>query len=69
MGRWDKRLVDQVSDVPGIIFFIKSFTKMKIKSFECPKSIKKYFKKNLERQTLGRRVVCPIAPANQRIIL
>ena len=42
---------------------------MKIKSFECPKSIRNYEKKYLERQTLGPRVVCPIGPLNQRIIL
>ena len=65
MGRWDKRLVDQASDVPGIIFFHKilqnslekpfefiflffyKITKMKIKSFECPKSVRKYDKKIL----------------------
>ena len=58
MGRWDKRLVDQASDVPSIIFFhdflqnslqnpfnlfsyfFYKITKMKIKSFECPKVIK-----------------------------
>jgi hypothetical protein len=56
LGRWDKQLIDQASDVPIIIiFFIKSckvlcknpfnlcsykITKMKIKSFECPKSMK-----------------------------
>ena len=58
MGRWDKRIVDQASDVPSIIFFHdflqnslqKYFqsiclfffknTKIKVKSFECPKSIK-----------------------------
>ena len=34
---------------------------MKIKSFECPKSIRNYETKIL--QTLGRRVVCPIGPA------
>ena len=63
LGRWDKRLIDQASDVPSIIFFHnflqnslqKSFqfiflffcnsTEMKIKSFECPKSIKSYEKK------------------------
>ena len=42
---------------------------MKIKSFECPKSIRNYEKKYLEHQTLGRRVICPREPANQRIIL
>ena len=40
---------------------------MKIKSFECPKSIKNYEKKYLECQMLGRRVICPIGPANERI--
>ena len=50
-------------------FFCK-ITKMKIKSFECPKSYKKIWKKKyLERQMLGQRVVCPKSPANQRIIL
>ena len=39
LGRWDKRIVDQESDVPSIIFFYK-ITKIKIKSFECSKSIK-----------------------------
>ena len=64
MGRWDKLLVDQASDVPSIIFFPKilqnslqklfqfifkfffhKITKMKIKSFECLKSIRNYEKK------------------------
>ena len=44
-------------------------TQMKIKSFERPKSIKSYEKIYLKRQTLGRQVVCPISPGNQRIIL
>ena len=51
------------------ILFFHKITKMKIKRFECPKSIKNYEKKYLECQTLGRQVVCPISPANQRIIL
>ena len=43
---------------------------MKTNSFECPKYYERYYeKKNLEHQTLGGRVVCPIGPANQRIIL
>ena len=43
---------------------------IKINSFEYPKSIRNYEKKKyLERQTLGRRVVCPIGPANQHIQL
>ena len=63
MGRWDKQLIDQASDVPSIIFFhnflqnslqklfqfiflfFYNFTKIKIKSFECPKSIRNYEKK------------------------
>ena len=89
LGRWDKQIVDQASDVPSIIFFHKilqnslqkpfyfiffiyffQFTRMKIKSFECPKSIRNYEKKRyLECKMLGRLVVCPIGPANQRIIL
>ena len=44
-------------------FFLYKITKMKIKSFECPKSIRNYKEKYLEHQTLGRRVVCPIGPA------
>ena len=52
MGLWDKRLVDQVSDVPGLIFakffaktlsiYFYKITKMKINSFECPKSMRNY---------------------------
>ena len=41
---------------------------MKIKSFKFLMSIRNY-EKYLERQTLGRRVVCPIVPTSQRIIL
>ena len=59
----DKRIIDQVRDVPNIIFFMTSckilwknpfnlfsyffhkITKIKIKSFECPKSIRNYKKK------------------------
>ena len=61
LGRWDDRLIDQVSDVPSIFFhnflqnflqksfqfiflFLYKFTKIKIKSFECPKSIRKFLK-------------------------
>ena len=55
--RWDEQLIDQMSDVPSIIFFsqflAKSFPKIvliyffiiKIKSFECPKSIRNSEKK------------------------
>ena len=47
MGWWDKRLIDQVSDIPSIIFsFFNKTSKMKTKSFECPNSIKKYIWKN-----------------------
>ena len=59
LGRWDKQLINQASDVQSIIFFSKflcknhfnlfsyfyNFTKIKIKSFECPKSIRSYEKK------------------------
>ena len=84
LGRWDDCLTDQASDVPSIFFhnfmqnsLQKSFHFIfliflqfhKIKSFECPKSIRNYEKKYLELQMLGRQVVCPIGPANQRIIL
>ena len=53
-----------------IILFFYNFTKIKIKSFECPKFIRNY-EKNLwlEHQTLDWWVVCPIDPATQRIIL
>ena len=41
-----------------------------VKSFELPYVYKKLQKKKyLEHQMLGRRVVCPIGPANQCIIL
>ena len=40
---------------------------MKTKSFECPKSIRNYEKKYLERQMLGQLFICPIGPANQLI--
>ena len=51
-------------------FFYK-ITKIKIKinSFECYKSIMKYEKKYLKHQMHGPRVICPIGPANQHIIL
>ena len=42
---------------------------MKIKSFECPKSIRDTRKKYLERQTLGQQFIFPIVPAAERIIL
>ena len=29
LGRWDKQLVDQASDVPGIIFFFMIFYRLK----------------------------------------
>ena len=47
LGWWDKRLIDQASDVPSIFFFQKIFQNSlqkslqlftKIKSFECTKS-------------------------------
>ena len=65
LGHWTKRLIDQASDVPSIIFFFiisckilckncfnlfsyvfYNFTKMNIKSFECPKAIRNYEKNN-----------------------
>ena len=61
MGRWDKRLMDQASDVPSIIFskflakffakiistyFLSFYNSIKIKSFECPWSIRNYDKNN-----------------------
>ena len=45
LGHWDERLIDQVSDVPSIFFHNYKFTKIKIKSFECAKSIRNYEKK------------------------
>ena len=42
---------------------------MKIKSLECPTSVRNYEKKYLESQRVGELVVCPIGPANQHIIL
>ena len=57
---WDKQLVDQASDVPSSIIksckilcknhfnlFFQKITKMKIKSFECPKPIRNMKKKNI----------------------
>ena len=41
---------------------------MKIKSFDCPKSIEDYEKKYLEHQTIGCRVIHPIEPANQGLL-
>ena len=52
-----------------IFLFFYEITKAKIKSFDCPKSIKIKKNKYTEHQTLGRRFVWPIVPANQRIIL
>ena len=49
-------------------YFFYKITKIKIKSFECPKSIKS-IKKYLEHQILGRRFVGPIVQATQRNIL
>ena len=83
LGRWDKQIVNQASNIPSIIFFHdslqhslqKSFqfiflflykiTKMKIKSFECPKSIKSIKKNN----TWNIGFVCPIVQATQRNIV
>ena len=50
-----------------IFLFFQEITKMKIKSFECPRSIRNYEKKKCHM--LGQRVVCPIGPAIQCIIL
>ena len=62
LSRWNKPFVDQASDVPSILFFVKSckilfkhpfnlfsyffhkVNKMKIKTFEWPKSIRNYKK-------------------------
>ena len=46
-----------------IFYFFYKITKMKIKSFECPKSIRNNEKKYLEHQTLGWPAACPIGPA------
>jgi hypothetical protein len=81
LGRWVKRLIDQVSDVPSIIFFIISHRLRAIKNlylYFCKviKKMKKKLKWFLQRilqeirnQTLGRWVICPIDPATQHIIL
>ena len=37
----------------NLFFFFCKFTKIKIKSFECPKSIKNYGKKNMSRCICG----------------
>ena len=51
-------------------YFFHKVTKIKIKSFECPKSIKSMKKKwYLEHETLGRRFICPIVQATQLNIL
>ena len=52
-----------------IFLFLYKITKIKIKSFECPKSKRNYEKKCLEHQTLGRWVVRPSDPVTQRLIL
>ena len=79
-----KRTTDQSSDVPSIIFFFiisckilcKNCSKLfhyfliiKIKSFECPKSIRNYEKKCLEHQTLGRWLSWTNEPPNERNML
>ena len=46
-------------------YFFYKITKIKMRSFECPKSIKSV-KKYSEHQTLGRQFVCPIVQATQR---
>ena len=47
--------------------FFYNFTKMKVKSFECPKSIRNYEKKNA--WNIRRLVNESFVPASQRIIL
>ena len=47
-------------------FFFYNFKKIKIKSFECPKSIRNYKKNDAWNITLGPQVICPSEPANQR---
>ena len=46
---------------PFILFY--KITEMKIKSLECPKSIKNMKNKYLESQTLGWQLISPIGPA------
>ena len=83
MGRWDKRLIDQESDVQSIIFshnFLQNslqkllqfifllfydFTKIKIKSFECLKSIRNY-EKNNNAWNIRRLVDESFVPMTQR---
>ena len=83
LGCWDERLIDQVSDVPSIIFFhnflqnslqksfqfifllFHNFTKNKVKSFECPKSIKNYEKKD-NAWNIRRLVDSSFVPSTQR---
>ena len=83
LGRQDERLIDQVSDVPSIIFFFiisckilcencfnlfsYKFTKIKRKSFECPKSMRNYRKNNA--WNIRHLVDKSFVLANQRIIL
>ena len=47
-------------------FFFYIFFFIKLQN-ENKKSIRAYEKKYLECQMLGRRVICPIGPANERI--
>ena len=77
MVRWDKRLINKASDVPScklqnslqklfqfISLFLYKFTKTRIKSFECPKSIKNCEKNNAQNI---RRLVCEsFDPATQQ---
>ena len=53
-----------------IFIFFYNFTKIKIKTFMYPKSVRNHGKKwCLEHHTLGHWVIPPIDPACQRIIL
>ena len=45
------------------LYFFYKFTKIKIKNFECPNSVKIIKKHCMEHQTLGRRIICPCEPA------
>ena len=79
---WDEQLSNQGADAPSIILFHNSLQKSfdfnilfsndftKIKSLECPRSIRNYEKSNAWNiRHLVNESVSPIHPVTQRIIL
>ena len=79
LGRWDKQLINQASDVPSIIFFIISYRLRALKTlyfliffiFEMTftKNFARYYEKKNYTWNIRRLVNKSFVPSSHRIVL